>query len=52
VEIWTFIGTLGIFFSLVLLFIRFLPIVSIAELKGALPEADPHHEGKTQPIIP
>jgi len=36
----------------VLLFIRFIPIVSIAELKGALPQADPHGEHKTQLTIP
>jgi len=25
------------------LFLRFLPMVSMAEVKGVLPEADPHH---------
>jgi len=52
VEVGTFAGTLGLFFTLVLLFIRFIPIVSIAELKGALPQADPHGEHKTQLTIP
>jgi Ni/Fe-hydrogenase subunit HybB-like protein len=39
----TYIGTFGLFFTLFLLFIKFLPMVAIAEVKGILPEADPHH---------
>jgi Ni/Fe-hydrogenase subunit HybB-like protein len=42
VDILTFVGTFGLFFSLFLLFVRFLPIVAMAEVKGSLPEADPH----------
>jgi molybdopterin-containing oxidoreductase family membrane subunit len=52
VEQGTFAGTLGLFFTMVLLFIRFIPIVSIAELKGVLPQADPHHDNISQPMIP
>jgi molybdopterin-containing oxidoreductase family membrane subunit len=38
---WTmFIGTLGLFFSLLFLFIRFLPIISIFEMRTILPEAE------------
>ena len=33
----------GLFFTLFLLFVRFLPMIAIAEVKGVLPEADPHH---------
>jgi molybdopterin-containing oxidoreductase family membrane subunit len=44
VDIWTFIGTIGIFVTLFLLFIRFLPMVAISEIRSVLPEADPHHE--------
>jgi hypothetical protein len=43
VDIWTYIGTLGIFTSLFLLFIRFLPMIAMSEVKTAVPEADPHH---------
>jgi molybdopterin-containing oxidoreductase family membrane subunit len=43
VEIWTFIGTFGIFLSLFLLFMRFLPMIAMSEVKIVLPEADPHH---------
>jgi Ni/Fe-hydrogenase subunit HybB-like protein len=43
VDIWTFIGTIAIFVTLFLLFIRFLPMVAISEVRSVLPEADPHH---------
>src|ERR1700726_1116917 len=43
VDIWTFIGTLGIFTSLFLLFIRFLPMIAMSEVKIVLPDADPHY---------
>ena len=46
VDIWTFIGTLGIFLSLFLLFIRFLPMIAMSEVKIVLPESDVH-----RPII-
>jgi molybdopterin-containing oxidoreductase family membrane subunit len=42
VEIWTFIGTFGIFLSLFLLFMRFLPMICMFEVKAVKPEADPH----------
>ena len=38
-----FLGSFGLFFTLFLLFLRFLPIIAIAEVKGVMPEADPHH---------
>ncbi len=42
VDITTFVGTFGLFLSLFLLFIRFLPAIAIAEVKGVTPMADPH----------
>ncbi len=36
-------GTFGIFFLCYLLFIRFLPMIAIAEIRAVLPEANPHH---------
>jgi len=42
-DILTFIGSFGLFFTLFLLFLRFLPAIAIAEVKGVMPEADPHH---------
>jgi Ni/Fe-hydrogenase subunit HybB-like protein len=48
VDVLTFVGTFGLFFTLFLLFLRFLPMVAVSEVKGVLPQADPHfydHEG-------
>jgi molybdopterin-containing oxidoreductase family membrane subunit len=42
VDIFTYLGTLGLFFTLFLLFIRWVPMIAISEVKGVLPEADPH----------
>ncbi|MFQ5651204.1 MAG: NrfD/PsrC family molybdoenzyme membrane anchor subunit [bacterium] len=41
-DIGIYLGTLGIFFTGFLLFLRFLPIVAMSEVKGVLPQADPH----------
>jgi molybdopterin-containing oxidoreductase family membrane subunit len=43
VDMWTFIGTLGIFTSLFLLFIRYLQMIAMSEVKIMLPEANPHY---------
>lgn len=43
VEKLMFAGTFGMFFMLFLLFIRFLPVIAASEVKGVLPESDPHH---------
>ena len=43
VDVLTYVGTFGLFMSLFLLFIRFLPLIAIAEVKGVTPYADPHH---------
>ena len=46
VDLGTLVGSFGLFMTLFLLFIRFLPILAIAEIKGVMPEADPHaHAG-------
>jgi len=42
VDIGIFIGSLGIFTTLFLLFMRFLPVFAMAELKAVMPIADPH----------
>jgi molybdopterin-containing oxidoreductase family membrane subunit len=44
VDVCTYLGTLGLFFTLFLLFIRWVPMIAIAEIKGVLPQADPHAE--------
>ena len=48
VEIWTFIGTFGIFLSLFLLFMRFLPMICMFEVKLVTPEGDGHKEPKKE----
>jgi molybdopterin-containing oxidoreductase family membrane subunit len=35
----TFVGTIGLFLALLFLFLRFLPMISIAEMRAILPEA-------------
>jgi Ni/Fe-hydrogenase subunit HybB-like protein len=35
----TFVGTIGLFLTLLFLFVRFLPMISIAEMRAILPEA-------------
>ena len=42
VDICTYLGTFGLFFTCFLLFMRFLPMIAISEVKGVTPEADPH----------
>jgi molybdopterin-containing oxidoreductase family membrane subunit len=39
-----FVGTIGMFLALFLLFLRFLPCINIAEVKWTLPQSDPHHD--------
>jgi molybdopterin-containing oxidoreductase family membrane subunit len=43
-DIGLYIGTLGAFFMMYLLFVKFLPMIAIQEVKGAMPEADTHHK--------
>jgi Ni/Fe-hydrogenase subunit HybB-like protein len=43
VDFCIYAGSLGLFFTLFLLFIRWVPMIAVAEVKGVLPEADPHH---------
>ncbi|MFM1767686.1 MAG: hypothetical protein RJA22_215 [Verrucomicrobiota bacterium] len=43
VDIWTYIGTMGLFMTLFLLFLRFLPLCNIAEVKVTAEHGDPHH---------
>ena len=39
-----FIGTIGFFFTLIFLFVRFLPVISIFEVRTLLPQARTHPE--------
>lgn len=42
VDLGTYIGTFGIFSTLFLLFLRFLPCMAIGEIKAVTPQANPH----------
>ena len=46
VEIATLIGSFGLFFTLFLLFVRFLPVISIGEVKGVLSYGRQRESGK------
>jgi Ni/Fe-hydrogenase subunit HybB-like protein len=46
--VWDFgmlIGSFGLFFTLVLLFVKFLPSISMSEIKSVIPGAQPSHHG-------
>ena len=43
-DIFLFVGTIGMFLTLFLLFLRFLPCINIAEVKWTKEESDPHFE--------
>jgi molybdopterin-containing oxidoreductase family membrane subunit len=45
VDVLTLIGSFGLFFTLFLLFIRWLPMVAMAEVKAILPQAHAHAHG-------
>jgi hypothetical protein len=44
VDKYTFLGTFGFFMMLFLLFLRFLPVIAIGEVKGVLPQSNPHQD--------
>ena len=54
-----FIGTIGFFFTLLFLFIRFLPMISIFEMRtilagsgsGGVEYGDERRDGKTSSIV-
>jgi molybdopterin-containing oxidoreductase family membrane subunit len=49
VDIGCFTGSLGLFFTLFSLFIRWAPMIAMFEVKGALPNAQPsHHHHDTE----
>jgi Ni/Fe-hydrogenase subunit HybB-like protein len=43
VDVCTYLGTFGLFFTCFLLFVRFLPFIAASEVKAVTPQADPHH---------
>jgi len=52
-DVITYVGTFGLFFTFFLLFLRFLPMVAVSELKGVMPQADPHnYDEETGEYVP
>jgi len=49
IDIGIFVGSCGIFLTLFLLFLRFLPAFPIAEIKAVLPQASPHYGHENEP---
>jgi len=49
VDVCMFAGSLGLFGFLFLIFIRFLPMICMFEVKAVLPEADPHLKKEEAP---
>jgi molybdopterin-containing oxidoreductase family membrane subunit len=43
VDVGILIGSFGLFFTLILIFVRVLPVISLAEIKSILPGAQPSH---------
>lgn len=51
-DVATYVGTFGLFFTFFLLFLRFLPMIAVAELKGVMPQADPHNYNEKGEYVP
>ena len=47
----TYLGTIGLFFTLLFLFVRFLPMISIFEMRTLLPAAEVHREPTEPPEV-
>ncbi|MFC2150599.1 NrfD/PsrC family molybdoenzyme membrane anchor subunit [Calditrichota bacterium] len=45
VDVLTFVGSFGLFLTMFLIFLRFLPMIAMSEVKGVLPQANPHWHG-------
>ena len=48
----TFVGTIGLFLTLLFLFIRFLPMISIFEMRTLLPEAKVDEDALMMQLMP
>jgi hypothetical protein len=45
IDIGCYVGSIGLFFTLFSLFLRWIPMVAMFEVKAALPDAQPSHHG-------
>jgi len=48
IDIGCYVGSFGLFFSLFSLFIRWIPMIAMFEVKAALPGAQPSHHGHAE----
>jgi molybdopterin-containing oxidoreductase family membrane subunit len=46
VDVMTFVGSFGLFFTLLLLFMKFLPMIAISEVKAVLPHGHGDHDAE------
>jgi molybdopterin-containing oxidoreductase family membrane subunit len=51
VDILTFFGTFGLFLTLFLLFVRFLPMIAVSEVKGMMSTEAMHHAGHEAEVV-
>ena len=49
-DVLVFIGSFGLFLTFFLLFCRFLPIIALSEVKGVMPQANPHRGHDPKPL--
>jgi molybdopterin-containing oxidoreductase family membrane subunit len=42
----TYFGSFGLFIAMFMLFIRFMPMISMSEMRGLLPASRGHEEGR------
>jgi molybdopterin-containing oxidoreductase family membrane subunit len=47
-DVFCLLGSFGLFLTLMCLFVRFIPMVALAEVKAVLPEASPHHHAPAE----
>jgi len=51
VDFMLLLGSFGMFFTLTLLFVKFMPVVSIAEVKSVMDDAQVHHHHEEDPVV-
>jgi molybdopterin-containing oxidoreductase family membrane subunit len=51
VDIGLFVGTIGLFLTLFLLFIRFLPMIAVSEVKGVMAARSHHAHGEEEALV-
>ena len=47
-DVFCFLGSFGLFMTFMCLFVRFLPMVALSEVKAVMPQADPHYHAPAE----